>query len=75
MAISPVEFLRGKRVLVTIGDNDALRQTIVSAISPYKNFCYLDGPGPTDEVIGWVKCADVHVHYVWDNASRIPQSQ
>lgn len=57
----------GKRVIVTIGDNDTPRQTTVRAISPNGCYCLLDGPLCSDSVIGWIKCDSVRVLDVLGN--------
>ena len=46
-----------KRVLLTIGDNDAPIQTCVLMISPNGLYVNLDGDQADDNYTGWVKCS------------------
>lgn len=50
-----------KRVLVTIGDNDAVRQSSVTAISPNGKYVLLDSDWRADEAIGWTRVEAVSV--------------
>ena len=51
----------GRRVLVSIGSNDAVRQTCIEAVSPNGLYVKLGGDRPDEESIGWVVLAGVTV--------------
>lgn len=51
----------GRRLLVSVGDNDAPRQTCVMNISPNKRYVLLGGITCNDEQIGWAAVVDVRV--------------
>ena len=51
----------GKRILFTLGGNDAIRTSCVQMISPNGLFVRLDGGSQIDEVIGWHRVDDVTI--------------
>ena len=51
----------GRRVLVSIGSNDAVRRTCIEAVSPNGLYVKLGGDRPDEEAIGWVVLAGVTV--------------
>lgn len=56
-----VQDLLGWRVLVTIGDNDAIRETCIRGISPNGRYVHLASDGASAEWIGWHKVEDVSI--------------
>jgi len=56
-----VEAVVGKRVLCRVGENDAIRQAGVEAISPNGRFVRLGGPRIADDQIGWVMIHTVEI--------------
>lgn len=53
--------LFGKRIICTVGDNDALVETTVERVSPNGKYVFLGGQLCYDQIIGWVDATSVVV--------------
>lgn len=51
----------GKTILFTLGDNDALRQSMVQDISPNGLYVYLSSDRTKDEHIGWQPISQITI--------------
>jgi hypothetical protein len=61
-----IEYL-GKTVLVSIGKNDAARQSIVSSISPNGLYVLFASHKTMHEYLGWALISDVKILDSWDD--------
>jgi hypothetical protein len=54
----------GKRVLITVGNNDAVRQTCLQMLSPNGLYGYFSSDFAWDEHLGWLNLDHVEFHDV-----------